>query len=109
MHLGTFTGPAGTSRQRTELTVAHKDILPALNVAPPPLFLDLQAPEPTSATNGQDITSPRWRSKSGRIRMSSSRPSTRSRPVLRSRASQGAAKPPHRRRDERHDDGQTDL
>jgi hypothetical protein len=49
MHLGTFTGPAGSSRQRTELTAGHKDILRALNLAPPPLFLDLQAPEPAAA------------------------------------------------------------
>jgi len=48
MHLGTFTGPAGTSRQRTELTASQKDILRALNVAQPPLFLDLQAPEPAA-------------------------------------------------------------
>jgi len=48
MHLGTFTGPAGTSRQRTELTAGHKDILRALNVATPPLFLDLQAPAPAA-------------------------------------------------------------
>jgi len=45
MHLGTFAGPAGTSRQRTELTSGHRDILRALGVAQPPLFLDLQAPE----------------------------------------------------------------
>ena len=49
MHLGTFTGPAGTSRQRTELTAPQRDILRALGVAPPPLFLDLQAPEPAAA------------------------------------------------------------
>jgi transposase len=48
MHLGTFTGPAGSSRQRTELTAGHKDILRALNVAPPPLFLDLQTPAPAA-------------------------------------------------------------
>jgi len=44
MHLGTFTGPAGTSRQRTQLTSAQRDILRALNVAEPPLFLTLAAP-----------------------------------------------------------------
>jgi len=46
MHLGTFTGPAGTSHQRTELTARHRDILRALGVAQPPLFLHLQAPQP---------------------------------------------------------------
>jgi hypothetical protein len=48
IHLGTFTGPAGTSRQRTELTTRQREILRALNVAPPPLFLDLQAPAPAA-------------------------------------------------------------
>jgi hypothetical protein len=48
MHVGTFTGPAGTSRQRTELTARQREILHALNVAQPPLFLDLQAPAPAS-------------------------------------------------------------
>ena len=48
MHLGTFTGPAGTSQQRTELTARQREILHALNVAQPPLFLDLQAPAPAS-------------------------------------------------------------
>jgi hypothetical protein len=41
--LDSFTGPAGTSRQRTELTARQREILHALNVAQPPLFLDLQA------------------------------------------------------------------
>jgi hypothetical protein len=45
MHLGTFTGPAGTSQQRTELTPRQRDILRALHVASPPLFLHLDAPE----------------------------------------------------------------
>ena len=48
MHLGTFAGPAGTSHQRTELTARQRDILRALGVAQPPLFLHLQAPEPAS-------------------------------------------------------------
>jgi hypothetical protein len=48
IHLGTFTGPAGTSRQRTELTARQRDILRALNVAQPPLFLDLQPPAPAA-------------------------------------------------------------
>ncbi len=45
MHLGTFTGPAGTSRQRTELTPGHRSILRALSVPEPPLFLHLGASE----------------------------------------------------------------
>jgi hypothetical protein len=48
MHLGTFAGPAGTSQQRTELTARQRDILHALNVAQPPLFLHLDAPEPAA-------------------------------------------------------------
>ena len=43
MHLGTFTGPAGESRQRTELTSRQQHILRALHVAQPPLFLQLAA------------------------------------------------------------------
>jgi hypothetical protein len=49
MYLGTFTGPAGTSQQRTELTARQRDILRALHVASPPLFLHLDAPEPAPA------------------------------------------------------------
>ena len=49
MHLGTFAGPAGSSQQRTELTARQRDILHALNVAQPPLFLHLDAPEPATA------------------------------------------------------------
>ena len=49
MHLGTFAGPAGTSQQRTELTARQRDILRALHVASPPLFLHLDAPEPAPA------------------------------------------------------------
>lgn len=36
LHLGTFTGPAGTFRQRTETTPAHKQILTALGLNEPP-------------------------------------------------------------------------
>ena len=43
MHLGTFTGPAGTSHQRTELTTHQQQILRALGVEQPPLFLQLAA------------------------------------------------------------------
>jgi hypothetical protein len=49
MHLGIFTGPAGTNQQRTELTQGQRDILRALGVAQPPLFLHLDAPEPAPA------------------------------------------------------------
>ena len=49
MHLGTFAGPAGTSQQRTELTPSQRDILHALNLELPPLFLHLAAHQTTSA------------------------------------------------------------
>src|SRR5450755_2286801 len=49
LHLGTFTGSTGTSQQRTELTARQRDILRALNVAQPPLFLHLDAAEPAVA------------------------------------------------------------
>ena len=42
LHLGTFAGPAGTSRQRTELTPRQKEILRALELPQPPRFLHLQ-------------------------------------------------------------------
>ena len=33
VHVGTFTGPAGTFRQRTEITKPQRDILRALKIA----------------------------------------------------------------------------
>src|SRR5712692_1190446 len=35
IHLGTFTGPAGTFRQRTELTKPARDLLAKLGLDPP--------------------------------------------------------------------------
>jgi Transposase DDE domain len=43
LHLGTFAGPAGTSRQRTELTSYQQQILRQLGIEAPPLFLQLAA------------------------------------------------------------------
>ena len=43
LHLGTFTGPTGTSRQRTELTNTQHQILRQLGIDAPPLFLQLAA------------------------------------------------------------------
>ena len=43
LHLITFTGPVGTSRQRTELTTHQQQILGALGIETPPLFLKLAA------------------------------------------------------------------
>ncbi len=40
---GTFTGPAGTFRQRTELTERQRDILHALNIDALPRICQLEA------------------------------------------------------------------
>jgi hypothetical protein len=40
LHVGVFTGPAGTFRQRTELTSTQRRILAALGLAEPPRILD---------------------------------------------------------------------
>src|SRR5215472_13084586 len=44
--LGTFTGPAGTFRQRTELTKAQRDILAQLKIDPPPRIFQLTTQTP---------------------------------------------------------------
>jgi len=46
LHLGTFTGPTGTFTQTTTITKAQQAIYTAMNLAPPPRFLDL-TPTPT--------------------------------------------------------------
>ena len=47
--MGTFTGPAGTFRQRTELTKRQRDILSALKIDAPPRIYQLKpAVEPTN-------------------------------------------------------------
>jgi hypothetical protein len=40
LHLGTFTGPAGTYRQRTELTPTQRHILTALDIPTPPRVIE---------------------------------------------------------------------
>jgi hypothetical protein len=42
MHLGTFTGPAGTIRRRTATTARHKTILAALDLPEPREISDIQ-------------------------------------------------------------------
>ncbi len=44
--LGTFAGPAGTFRQRTELAKAQRDILGQLAIDPPPRIFQLTAETP---------------------------------------------------------------
>jgi transposase len=46
--LGTFTGPAGTFRQRTELTTTQRAILTKLRLAEPPRVWQLTPPAPGS-------------------------------------------------------------
>jgi adenylosuccinate lyase len=42
--VGTFTGPAGTFRQRTEITPAQAAILEQLGIDPPPRIYQLTPP-----------------------------------------------------------------
>jgi hypothetical protein len=44
IHLGTFTGPAGTFRQRTELTKPARGLLAQLNITPPGQVHELGVP-----------------------------------------------------------------
>ena len=44
IHIGTFTGPACTFRQRTELTKPQRDILKALQIEAPPRIYQLKLP-----------------------------------------------------------------
>jgi transposase len=44
IHIGTFAGPAGTFRQRTELTKPQRDILRALEIDTPPRVYQLKLP-----------------------------------------------------------------
>ena len=43
LHAVTYTGPAGTFRQSTDLTKSQRDIFTALNVTPPKKIIDLTA------------------------------------------------------------------
>jgi transposase len=44
IHIGTFAGPVGTFRQRTELTKPQRDILRALEIDAPPRIYQLKLP-----------------------------------------------------------------
>jgi len=44
LHVGVFEGPAGTFRQRTELTTAQRDILTKLGIDPPKKIIELTTP-----------------------------------------------------------------
>ena len=51
IHLGTFTGPAGIFRQRTEFTKAQRDILAQLRIDPPPRIYQLTPAGALTSTN----------------------------------------------------------
>jgi hypothetical protein len=42
LHVGTFTGPASTFRQRTELTKPQRDLLAELAITPPKQIVELE-------------------------------------------------------------------
>ena len=42
IHIGTFTGPAGTFRQRTEITKPQAAILKTLQISAPPRIYQLK-------------------------------------------------------------------
>jgi hypothetical protein len=46
LHVGVFTGPAGTFRHRTEITTTQRDILAKLDLTAPPKIVEL-TPSPT--------------------------------------------------------------
>ena len=46
IHIGTFTGPAGTFRQVTELGKPARDLLASLKIDPPRKIHQLSTPEP---------------------------------------------------------------
>jgi hypothetical protein len=48
LHVGTFEGPAGTFRQRTELSTAQRNILTKLGIDPPKKIIELGPPPTTS-------------------------------------------------------------
>jgi hypothetical protein len=48
LHVGTFEGPAGTFRQRTELSTAQRDILTKLAINAPKKIIELGPPPATS-------------------------------------------------------------
>ena len=52
IHVGTFTGPAGTFRERTEITKAQRDILHALKIDVPRRIYQLKpSMEPLTGTD----------------------------------------------------------
>jgi Transposase DDE domain len=54
IHLGTFTGPAGSFAQRTEITTAQRAILTKLDINPPPRIYQLTPTTTSSNTASGD-------------------------------------------------------
>ncbi len=50
IHLGTFTGPAGTFQQRTELARPARDLLAKLSIDPPRKIRELTPPPDPGST-----------------------------------------------------------
>ena len=50
IHLATFTGPAGTCRQRTEIAKSTRDLLTKLSIDPPRKIHELTPPPDSSST-----------------------------------------------------------
>jgi hypothetical protein len=51
LHAGTFTGPAGLFRQRTELTKPQRDLLAKLSITPPKQIIELQPARPSKRSS----------------------------------------------------------
>jgi hypothetical protein len=51
LHVGTFEGPAGTFRQRTELTTVQRDILTQLGINAPKKIIELATRDVLTSTN----------------------------------------------------------
>lgn len=50
LRVGTFAGPAGVFRQRTELTKTQRDLLTKLRVTPPKQVIELVAASSSTPT-----------------------------------------------------------
>ena len=56
LHIITFTGPAGTFRQRTELTKPQRDLFTALNLDPPKKIIEITTPTADEEANPADAS-----------------------------------------------------
>jgi len=76
LHVGTFTGPAGTFRPRTHLTQPQRDLLAKLAITPPKQIVELEpARHPRRPSDRRDT--PLWRATTrlpGHTRYRASRP-----------------------------------